>query len=38
MSWIFRYPITYSLLQALKVLMEEPLFLEEHAGGGLDLR
>lgn len=38
MSWIFRYSITYSLLQTFEILMEEPLFLEEHTGAGLDLR
>ena len=38
MSWIFRYSITYSLLQAFEILMEEPLFLEEHASGGVGLK
>lgn len=37
MSWIFRYSITYSLLQTFEILVEESLVLEEHAIGGLEL-
>ncbi len=32
MSWIFRNSVTDTLLQPLKVFVQEPLLLDEHGG------